>query len=421
MLSKIDKRLLSKINIQAHNKNQNVDIIVRAFDYQKTKNFLNNLYNKNSVVELPLISSLGVSVRPQDLIKIAECDSVEFLSKNSKVCSLIYQSKKVINIDYLYSKINKNYAHSCVVIDTGIYPHIDFVLGRNRIIKFVDLINNRELPYDDNGHGTFVSGVLCGNSIVDKYTGIDKNSKIIVIKALDNIGETNTIKILQAMQWILDNKDKYNIKVVCMSFGSELSSGLDPLIYGAEALWNNGIVVVSAGGNSGPEKSTIMSPGASRKIITVGSLADTKNHTNFKVADFSSRGPINNTYKPDIVVPGVDIISTNVFEQNKKFYTTMSGTSVSTPMVAGVASLLFKIKPTYTPDQIKYMLIRSCEEINGDRNSEGFGVLNLANLKLLWKIALCLRQCNFFYSGNNFIYIAFVIKVRYTNSSHSVL
>ena len=167
-----------------------------------------------------------------------------------------------------------------------------------------------------------------------------------------------------------------------MSFGSVVSETIDPLVKGAEVLWNSGIVVVSAGGNSGPESHTIMSPGASRKIITVGSL-DKITNNDFKVADFSSRGPINNAYKPDMVVPGVDIVSTNVFDKDKSFYVKMSGTSVSTPMVAGIASLLFKINPNYTPDQIKYMLIRSCEEIDGDRNIEGYGVLKLDNLRLI--------------------------------------
>ena len=64
-------------------------------------------------------------------------------------------------------------------------------------------------------------------------------------------------------------------------------------------------------------------------------------------------------------------------------YLLYTGTSVSTPMVAGIVSLLLKINPNYTPDQIKYMLIRACEEIDGDRNSEGFGVLKLDNLRLI--------------------------------------
>lgn len=382
MLNKIDKRLINRTNALSLNKSK-INVIVRAQNYNKTYNILSNTYYKKDIIKLPIISSFAISVKAHELFEIASWDHVEFISKNSKVCGLIYESKNIINLHKLIEKINNNYNHTCVVIDTGIFPHIDFVLGKNRIVKFVDIIGEKNIPYDDNGHGTFVAGVLCGNSITNKYSGIDNKCNIIAIKALDCVGETDTIKILQAMQWVLDNKTKYNIKVVCMSFGSEVSAGMDPLIYGAEKLWENGIVVVSAGGNSGPENSTIMSPGASRKIITVGSLDKVNNKSKFEVANFSSRGPINNTFKPDLVVPGVDIISTNVFNKKKSFYTSMSGTSVSTPMVAGVASLLLKINPNYTPDQIKYMLIRSCEEIDGNRNVEGFGVLNLEYLKLL--------------------------------------
>ena len=214
-----------------------------------------------------------------------------------------------------------------------------------------------------------------------KYAGIDKISNIIVIKALDSTGETTTTKILEAMQWVLQNKEKFNISTVCMSFGSVYRED-DPLVNAAEILWNNGIVVVTAAGNSGPDGETIMSPGSSRRVITVGSLDDIS-LGNIAVADFSSRGPAGNYYKPDIVVPGTDIISTNVFSVDRKFYTKMSGTSVSAPMVAGVASLLKNINPRYSPDEIKYMLITACNRIEGDRNKEGYGYLDLRKLILI--------------------------------------
>ena len=382
MLNKIDKTILQSINI-LNNSDNCFDVIVQTYNYEKTLKLLEKNYNQQSILKLPIISSFAMKINVNDIVKIASYNSVKFISKDTRVCCLIYNSKKIIGVNEFSSMINKNYNHSCVIIDTGVYPHIDFDLGQNRIIKFIDLINNRDCLYDDNGHGTFVVGVLSGNSICSKYSGIDNNCNIIVIKALDSEGMTNSIKILEAMQWILDNKNKYDIKIVCMSFGSVFGNVDDPLINGVEVLWDNGIVVVSAGGNSGPEDSSIMSPGASKKIITVGSLDKCDDGENFMVADFSSRGPINNSYKPDLVVPGVDIISTNVFSKDKKFYTTMSGTSVSAPMVAGVVSLLFKFNPNYTPDQIKYMLINSCDIINGDRNVEGYGVLNLHKIRLI--------------------------------------
>ena len=260
------------------------------------------------------------------------------------------------------------------------------MIPKKRIIKFVDLINNKSSPYDDNGHGTFVASVFGGNGIVsgNKYIGIDNNINIISIKALDKNGESGAFNILKAMQWVLDNKNKYNIKVVCMSFGSMVIEKNDPLVLAAEVLWNNGICVVCAGGNSGPEKSTIKSPAASSKIISVGALDDKRhnesyNIENFKVAEFSSRGPIFNNYKPDIVASGVNVKSACNFGLEGKFYDTMSGTSIATPVVAGLCSLIISKKPKLSPSEIKNILIKNSNRITGDRNIEGFGWVNLKN------------------------------------------
>ena len=201
-------------------------------------------------------------------------------------------------------------------------------------------------------------------------------------KALDEKGETGSLTILKAMQWIYDNKEKFNIKVVCMSLGSQPLESGDPLMQGAEVLWNNGIVVVAAAGNSGPDGRTIKSPGASGRIITVGALDDGRNigepnFDNFSVANFSSRGPSNNFYKPDCLAPGVDIMSVS---KGGEIYTKMSGTSVSTPIVAGCCALLFEKYPYLSPLQVKGKIINSCNKIFGDRNAEGFGVIDIKKL-----------------------------------------
>ena len=152
-------------------------------------------------------------------------------------------------------------------------------------------------------------------------------------------------------------------------------------------MWNNGICVVAAAGNSGPENETIKSPGASSKIITVGALNDFRendefNVKNFEIADFSSRGPILNNYKPDIVAPGVNIMGACNFKLNKVHYKTMSGTSVATPIVAGVCSLLLAKNPKLKPNEIKHILLSNAIKINNDRNAEGFGIINCKNFIL---------------------------------------
>ena len=167
---------------------------------------------------------------------------------------------------------------------------------------------------------------------------------------------------------VYENYKKYNISVVCMSFGADGDENFDPLCRGAEALWNAGITVVAAAGNSGPKTNSIKSPGTNPYIITVGAL-DIKNN---QVANFSSRGPTIYGHKPDLLAPAVDIVSCN-----NKFlpYTKMSGTSVATPIIAGICAILKSKYKNITNNEIKSFLLSNCHKITGNIDIEGAGFL----------------------------------------------
>ena len=376
MINKIDPILYEKIKTQSLNNNP-IDCIVYSNNYVLSKTILKTTFNK--IVEFPFINAFGVCLKPNEISSVANFKTVNYITSSLKVQTQINVGKKVIELND--ANLNRNF--TCAVIDTGISPVLDLCVPKNRIVKFIDFVNNKNFPYDDNGHGTFVANILAGNGLVsnNKYAGIDKKCNIIAIKALDENGETGVINILKAMQWVVDNRKKYNIKLVCMSFGSMVLNNNDPLILGAEVLWNNGICVVAAAGNSGPENETIKSPGASSRIITVGAINDFRENDNFdfskiQVADFSSRGPVLNNYKPDVVAPGVNITGACNFNLKKLHYNSMSGTSVATPIVAGVCSLLIAKNPNLKPNDIKKILINNAIKINNDRNVEGFGIIN---------------------------------------------
>ena len=153
------------------------------------------------------------------------------------------------------------------VLDTGIYKHIDF---GNRIIAFKDFINNRVFPYDDSGHGTHVSGIIAGDGYAShgRFKGIAPMSQIISVKVLDSNGNGNIENVIKG-----NNKDIYNIKIVNISFGTTHNpSNTSELIKNVENMWNEGIIVVAAAGNSGPKSHSITAPGTSRLVITVGSI-----------------------------------------------------------------------------------------------------------------------------------------------------
>lgn len=328
--------------------------------------------------EFNFLNMLYVSGNIHTIYKISKFECVKFVSSHTQVNALVNVAKKAIHFQNL--KLTGKGVGVCY-IDTGVHTHLDFCFGKNRIIKFVDLINGKEKPYDDNGHGTFVCGVGSGSGLVSnyKYMGFAPESNIISVKALDGNGEASANKILEAMQWVYNHYKEYNIKVVCMSFGSEPLGPNDPIMKGAEMLWKQGICVVAAAGNSGPEYETIKSPGVSPKIITVGGLNDNRfddetfNNNFFEIAKFSSRGPAMKRFKPDLVAPSVDI---NSCQNGIKFYTKLSGTSVATPMIAGVCALAYEKNSRLKPDLLKKFLLQSCTPITFNKNYEGYGVLN---------------------------------------------
>lgn len=336
------------------------------------------------VKSYPFISAFGASLTSSQIVHFARTNMVNFISKQAKVSALIDVSKKILSLDTLYERDCWGKGGRIAIIDTGISPHIDFCLIHNRIVQFVDLINNKSTPYDDNGHGTFVASIACGNGFASggKYCGVSPKSDIVAIKALAENGEAGADKILEAMQWVSDNHKKFDIRVVCMSFGSNPIGRNDPLVVGAEALWRQGIVVVAAAGNSGPEGETIKSPGFSSQIITVGGIDDNRNkegtfdRSQFAVANFSSRGPAGRFFKPDLTAPAVNITGGHFGDE--KLYSQMSGTSVATPMIAGICMLICSKFPNLSPDYIKVRLLSNCKKISGNQNEEGFGLLNLS-------------------------------------------
>lgn len=372
-MQKIDEKLLKIVALEQ--KQCTYECIV----YYNDKNRFYDYLNKNNIKvikDLRFLNAVAVCFNSEKILKSSKQYFVSYISSVADVSALVDVSKRIIKCDTT-PLTGKNV--TIAFIDTGINSHIDFRIKSNRILAFYDFVNGYSSNYDDNGHGTFVAGVATGSGLLSggKYSGIAPNANIISLKALNEKGEATAVTILDAMQWVYDNHDKFNIKVVCMSFGSEPLGLKDPIMKGAEKLWQEGITIVSAGGNSGPERETIKSPGVSRKIITVGGLDDNRdalgnyNERNFKVADFSSRGPAFNRIKPDVIAPSINITSCS----HLGGYRQMSGTSVATPMVAGLCALIYEKYPNAMPDQIKNFLIYNAKSIFKGKYAEGYGVV----------------------------------------------
>lgn len=229
---------------------------------------------------------------------------------------------------------------------------------------------------------THVSGIVAGSGAASKgkYKGIAPQAALVGVKVLDSSGNGRIANVLKGLEWILHYKERYNIRVVNISFGTTPDNSQDEeqlLIDMVEVLWDAGIVVVAAAGNSGPEKSSITAPGISKKIITVGAYDDTKfsDARGRRVKYYSGRGPTKEcVVKPEVVVTGSNIVACS---NRKDSYSLKSGTSMSAPIVSGAIARLLQSEEQLTPKEVKIRLMECCEKIAIPENQQGWGLLNI--------------------------------------------
>ena len=270
---------------------------------------------------------------------------------------------------------------SIAVIDTGVYPHSDLITPTNRIVAFKDFVGNKTTPYDDDGHGTHVAGTIAGNGFASKgkYMGVAPDANIVGVKVLNQDGSGSISDVIAGIQWAIENKARYNIKILTLSLGTKAKGTYqdDPLCRAVDAATSAGITVVAAAGNNGPDRSTINSPAISPNIISVGACDD-RNTGTISIADFSSRGPTpEGLIKPDIIAPGVKITS---LKNERNEYHALSGTSMATPIVAGCAALLYEQNSAYTPQQIKALITQNAMPLGFNQQEQGAGLLDIKKI-----------------------------------------
>ncbi|NLW71060.1 MAG: S8 family peptidase [Eubacteriaceae bacterium] len=333
--------------------------------------------------ELNLINAVCAVIDPKAVDTLAREEAVLYIAGDTDAKAYMDVAKKAVCGN---NQTNRGENVTVAVIDTGVYPHRDLTYRRNRIVGFKDFVNNRQIPYDDSGHGSHCCGIIAGDgtSSRGKYIGIAPDANIIALKALDGSGMGSASDILAAMDWVYNNAEAKNISIVSLSFGAGINpySRYDPLANAAEKLWDKGLVVVAAAGNEGPSLSTIGTPGASGRIITVGCSDDKRTVplTDDTIADFSSRGP--SAYaklKPDVVAPGTEIVSLS----NNGGYATLSGTSMSAPMVAGCCALLKARNPNMTNNEIKKTIMSSAVSLGRPYNEQGRGTISMRDMNIM--------------------------------------
>lgn len=258
------------------------------------------------------------------------------------------------------------------VLDTGIYPHRDL---QGRIFLFQDYVQGRKGPYDDNGHGTHISGIIGGNASSVNH-GVAPECRLCGFKVLDKRGNGKIEDTCHAVEDII-NINAHGGKVIhIINISVGMMESVQPslqshLLETVERAWNEGIVVLAAAGNNGPGENTVTSPGTSKKIITVGSLDDGGDYFGGRGSGYSGRGPTEAcVVKPEILMPGTNILSC---ANRPSGYVRKSGTSMAVPVLTGMIALLLCKYPSLTPNEVKMRLFyaASKKELKSDQKSWG--------------------------------------------------
>ena len=332
-------------------------------------------------------------------------------------------------------------------LDSGFFPHPDLTKPHNRILGYRSLLlqegDDSQLYKPDvaSWHGMMTSVVAAGNGYLSNgfYRGIAPDANVVLFK-LARTGRITEQNIQDGLEWVLENRTKYGIKVVNISAGgdfenSHLHDSLSPTV---ETCVSQGLVIVCAVGNAGHiPNHPVYPPASSPSCIAVGGLDDNNSINRAKRGMYrSSYGPtVDGLQKPEVIAPSIwvpapilpgtptaqevdlletldkatddklheiilanaginaeldaavdrpvhsirQIVTLKRRQENviTKHYKYVDGTSFAAPIVSSIVAQMFEANPSLTPQQVKQILIKSAERLpHYEVDRQGWGVID---------------------------------------------
>ena len=296
------------------------------------------------------------------------------------------------------------------VLDSGVdrrHPAL-----RDRVVASVDLTGGDDV--DRYGHGTHVAAKIAGaaglTADTAEYQGIATGAHIVSLRVLGDDGSGVASTVIEAVDWAIEHRHRYNIRVINLSLGGEVLQPYrdDPLCEAVGRAIDAGIVVVVAAGNVAPSADghrvfgTVKSPANHPRVITVGAL-DTKqtgDRSDDSVPLWSATGPskFDLVMKPDFVAPGTRVTSAeaagsylstafperHVAGLGASSYQQLSGTSMAASVVSGAVALLLESRPRLSPQETKLVL----QITSSFMPSEGLAVAGSGSIRISSAVAL---------------------------------
>ena len=346
-----------------------------------------------------VISGVSATLPGKLILRLAKVRDISAITPDAQVQSADYQDNEMwrdtADVPSLWDATAASGATppAIAIVDSGIDTSKTADFG-NRVVASVNFSSSSpKATGDGEGHGTMVAGIAAGAS--SDYPGVAPTAPLVSVRTADANGMSYTSDVIAGVDWILQHKDAYNIRVANFSIAGGVASSftVDPLDQAVEKLWFNGIVVVAAAGNHGTGNGPvpIYAPGNDPFVITVGAFDQGGDSAtwNDTVAPWSAYGTTaDGFHKPDISAPGrwlimpVPMNSTLATTLPNRVvspgYMWMSGTSFATPVVSGAAAQLLALHPDWTPDQVKGALLLGARSLNDPNYTGGVGEVDAA-------------------------------------------
>jgi hypothetical protein len=318
---------------------------------------------------------LGASIRvPREMVPFIQAlPYVASVHEDRVYRALWSDSVSHINADKAWAQFGTRGAGvKIAVIDSGIdyrHPALGGGIGPGfKVVGGWDFVDDDADPIDTFGHGTHVAGIIAANG--GGLLGVAPEASLIAYRALGNQGSGSASDVIAAIERCVDpdqNGDPSDhVDIVNLSLGGPALDD-DPGAAAVETATAAGILFCIAAGNTG-DYGNVQTPGIAPSAITAGASGEDD-----AVAAFSSRGPsLLYGLKPEIVAPGVKIRSS--FPNNG--IAELSGTSMATPHVAGVAALVKAVHHGWSPADIKNAIVTTAVLLDGDGMVVGAGRLD---------------------------------------------
>jgi serine protease AprX len=347
------------------------------------------------------------AVRGRDIAAVGRLAGVAYVSPDAEMVSTAVVDgsqltgnggqapyERAVGADAIWAAGTSGAGVGIAVVDSGVNTSVQDFKGRDgktRVAKNMKLDNRLQPTTGDDadyyGHGTMVAGIALGNSWNatnadrGKYVGIAPDAKLITVRTGDDKGKSYVSGVVNAIHWVIDHRKTYNIRVLNLSMTSTVAESATTSVLDAavELAWFNGVFVVVAAGNGGPN-SVLYPPGNDPFVVSVGA-ADTMGTVaqgDDTVAAWSSYGTTQDgRAKPELVAPGRHIVAPlaypnatlpatypdRILPGQKYFWA--SGTSMAAPIVAGIAALAFAKNPGLSNDGLKWLMTRSATPLAG--------------------------------------------------------